>query len=66
MNDDYPGRYYRAELVKSPPPDFNKQFFEIEKILKTVTKKGKKYHLVKFLFYPPKFNQYIPDENLKN
>ena len=54
VNDPVPGYFYRAELTKSEPLNYNKDYFFIEKILKTKVVKGKKVHLVKYLFYPNK------------
>ncbi len=65
MKDDVNGSFYREQLVKSEKPDYKSEFFEIESILGTKTVKGKKFYLVKFLYYPSKFNEYIPAENLK-
>jgi hypothetical protein len=65
MGDSYPGNYYNSQLTHSPAPNFQHDFFSIEKILKKKTEKKKSFYLVKFLFYPAKFNQWIPEENLK-
>jgi hypothetical protein len=65
MKDNVEGSYYREQLVKSEKPDYKSNFFEVESILGTKKVKGKKYFLVKFLYYPSKFNQYVPSENLK-
>jgi AAA+ superfamily predicted ATPase len=65
MKDSYPGNYYEKQLTRAPTPNFKHDFFSVEKVLGQKTVKNKKYFLVKFLFYPSKFNQYIPEENLK-
>ncbi len=65
MKDPVPGFYYREQLTLAPNPDFKNDFFAVEKILKTVKRNKKKFYLVKYLFYPSKFNQFIPEENLK-
>jgi hypothetical protein len=65
MKDPVPGFFYREQLTLAPKPDYKTDFFAIEKVLKTVTKNKKKFFLVKYLFYPSKFNQFIPEENLK-
>lgn len=57
------GKFYREELTKSPPPKPSDYFF-VEKILKTRKIKGQKQFLVKFLYYPSKFNKWITEENL--
>jgi hypothetical protein len=66
LNDEVPGFYYEAQLTKAPDPNYKKDFFEVEKVLGTKTIKGKKFYLVKYLYYPPKFNQYVPEENFKH
>lgn len=53
-NDKVPGYFYKEELTKSEPLDFKKNYFMVEKILKTKYVKGVKYSLVKYLFYPNK------------
>jgi hypothetical protein len=65
MNDPVPGHFYAAQLTKAPIPNYKKDFFLVEKILGEKSVRGKKYFLVKFLFYPSKFNEYIPAENFK-
>jgi hypothetical protein len=65
LNDRYPGLYYEKQLTKCPAPNFKHDFFMVEKVLKEKMIKKKKFYLVKFLFYPSKFNQYISEENIK-
>ncbi len=65
MKDDVEGHFYRQQLTKAPAPNYKKDFFFVEKILGEKTLKGQKYYLVKFLYYPSKFNQYVLSENLK-
>ena len=65
MKDPYPGHYYKEQLTKAPKPDFKKDFFFVEKVLSEKKIKGKKYFLVKYLYYPSKYNQFVPEENLK-
>ena len=65
MKDNVPGSFYKEQLVKTEKPDYKTSFFEIEQILGSKKVKGKKYILVKFLYYPSKFNEYIPEDNLK-
>jgi len=57
------GKFYRQQLTKSPPPSESDYFF-VEKILKSRKVKGKKQFLVKYLYYPNKFNQWLPAEDL--
>ena len=64
MNDPVEGQYYREQLTKSPPPKSTDYFF-IEKILGQKTIKGEPHFLVKYLYYPNKFNQYVPQANFK-
>lgn len=65
LKDPVPGFYYREQLTQAPKPDYKKDFFAIEKVLKTVKRNKKEFVLVKYLFYPSKFNQFIPIENLR-
>lgn len=37
--------------------------YEIEHVIRSEKRKNKTWHYVKFLFYPEKFNEWIPDEN---
>ena len=53
-----PGTFYGPQLHKTSPPKKG-EFFKIEKILKTKKVKGKVLYLVKYLFYPDKFNSWI-------
>ena len=64
LKDDVPGQYYRQQLTKSPPPKAS-DYFMVEKILGQKKIKGVQHYLVKYLFYPNKFNQYIPKSNIK-
>jgi hypothetical protein len=65
MKDNVDGHFYEKQLLAAPAPDYKKDFFFVEKILGSKTVKQKKYVLVKFLYYPSKFNQYVPIENIK-
>ncbi len=65
MNDAVPGHYYKEELIKAPNIEYNEHFFEVEKILKKKIVKKKLFYYCKFMFYPNKFNQWIPSENMK-
>ena len=64
MKDKVPGHFYAEQLTKAPIPNYKEDFFLIEKILGEKQVKGKKYFLVKFLFYPSKFNEYVLAENI--
>ena len=65
MKEKIGGTYYKEQLYKTEPPDFKKNFFEIEKVISVKQFQGKKYYFVKFLYYSAKFNQFIPEENMK-
>lgn len=64
LKDPVQGHYYKEELVKCDAPNYEKDVFFIEKILHKKTVKKQTYFLVKYLFYPNKFNEWIPEENL--
>jgi len=66
MGSVLPGFYYAAQLTAAQKPDYKKDFFLVEKILKEKKVKGKKFYLVKFLYYSSKFNQWVPAENIKS
>ena len=63
MKEDLPGFFYQEQLTKTSFSSLTK-WFEVEEVLKTKTVKKKKWFLCKFLFYPSKFNQWIPEVNL--
>lgn len=65
MNDAVPGHFYKEELTVAPNVNHKKHYFEVEDILKKKLIKNKLYFYVKYMFYPKKFNQWIPAENLK-
>ena len=64
MKDNVEGQFYRQQLTKSPPPKARDYFF-VEKILGQKKIKGVNHFLVKYLYYPNKFNQYVPSTNFK-
>lgn len=64
MNDKVKGYYYKQQLTKAPNPNYQKDFFEVEKILKQKVVNNKTLVLVKYLYYPNKFNQWIPKKNI--
>lgn len=64
MKDPVPGFFYKDQLKKTLPPSGD-QFFEVESVLKTKTIKKKKWYFCKFLFYPSKFNLWVPEEDMK-
>lgn len=61
--EEIDGIFYEPELVKYDKQD---EDYEVEKILKTRTKNGKKELFVKWRSYGNEFNSWIPVENLKN
>ena len=65
MKDEKPGHYYREQLIPTEAPNFDQNYFEVEKVISEKKVRGKKYYLVKFLYYPNKFNEFIPEENMK-
>lgn len=64
MKDNLAGHFYKEQLTKTTLPK-DDHLFEVEEVLKTKTVKKKKWFLCKFLFYPSKFNLWIPQENLE-
>ena len=52
LGDEVHGFFYKEQLTKAAAPDYSKDFFLIEKILKRKTVKKKRYVFAKFLFYP--------------
>jgi len=64
MNDSVDGQFYKEQLTKAPPPKPSDYFF-VEKVLGKKKIKGVQHYLVKYLYYPNKFNQYVPVDNLK-
>ena len=64
MKDSVPGQFYKQQLTKSPAPKQSDYFF-IEKVLGKKKIKGIQHYLVKYLYYPNKFNQYVPEQNFK-
>ena len=65
MKDPYPGHFYSSQLIKAPEPIFNHDFFAVETVLHQKKVRGKTYFLVKFLYYPSKFNAYVSEDDLK-
>ncbi len=63
MGEPLHGYYYREQLVKTARPKRG-EYFAVEKILQEEIRKGKEYVLVKYLHYGPKFNRWIPKENV--
>jgi len=61
QQDPVPGKYYRQQLTKSPPPKAENYFF-VENVLKQRKVHGKTEYFVKFLYYPREnMNQFLDD-----
>lgn len=63
MDEKLPNFFYREQLVKTDKPD-NNNFFLVESVLKEKKIRGKKYFFVKFLYYPDKFNLWVPESDI--
>jgi hypothetical protein len=59
------GFYYSEQLTKTVKPDYKKDYFFVERVLREETINGKKYFEVKFLYYPNKFNLLVPAKDIK-
>ena len=59
------GFYYSQQLTKTVKPDYKKDYFFVEHVLREEIINGKKYVEVKFLYYPNKFNLLVPAEDIK-
>jgi len=62
--EELEGSFYQAELQKVDLPE--SALFTIEDELKKRSRGGKKQVLVKFRYYPPKFNEWINEEDIVN
>jgi hypothetical protein len=65
LNDKVNGFFYGAQLTKTVKPNYAKDYFFIEKIIKEKTVNGVVFLEVKFLYYSDKFNLFLPKKNLK-
>ena len=63
MDEKLPNLFYREQLTKTEKPDQN-NFFFVENILKEKKIRGQKYFFVKFLYYPEKFNLWVPESDI--
>ena len=59
MQSEVPGYFYSEELTKAPKPDYQKDYFFVEKVLKSKKIKGELFYYVKYAWYPNKFNQVL-------
>ncbi len=57
------GFFYKEQLTKTKPPD-NAKTFHVEDILAEKEINGEPYIYVKYLHYPAKFNEWIPEANM--
>ena len=64
MSSPVLGHFYSATLHLAPKIALS-EFFEVEKILKTKTVNGEKFVLVKYQWYPRKFNQWVKYSDLQ-
>lgn len=62
--DEVQGTFYEPELQNVLLT--SDTVYKIDKILKTVKSKGKTRYLVKWLFWPPKFNSWVEGSDLKS
>ena len=62
--DEVVGIWYEKELQQIFVNE-NDQLFKIENILKTRTRNKKKEHLVSWLYWPKKYDSWVPDIDLK-
>lgn len=63
-DDPVPGHFYQQQLRLAQDP--KTILFEIEDVLKTRTRKGKKESLVKYMFYPEKFSEWKTKKDIQN
>lgn len=64
MNCPLKQNFYASQLTKAPNPNFEKNLFAVEKVLETKKIRGVKYYKCRFLYYPPKFDQYIKESDM--
>jgi hypothetical protein len=65
MNDRLKGFYYEKQLTKATKPNYKKDYFFVERVLREQIIKGEKFFEVKFLYYPDKFNLLVPAKDIK-
>lgn len=64
MNDKVKQNYYAEQLTKAPNPNIEKDLFAVERVIHTKKIGGVKYLKCRFLYYPPKFDQYIKESDM--
>ena len=60
--EDSTGIYYEDEL--SPCHETDETTYKVENVLGKKTVIGKKFVLIKYKFWPEKFNEWLPPENV--
>lgn len=65
MNEKLTGFYYAKQLTKASKPNYKKDYFFVERVLREEIINGEKYFEVKFLYYPNKFNLLVPEQDIK-
>ena len=65
MDDRVDGFYYSEQLTKTVKPNYQKDYFFVEKVLREEIIRGEKYYEVKYLYYPNKFNLLVPAKDIK-
>ena len=64
QGDKFGAFFYSWQLTKTEKPDYKTAFFLVESVLGEKMKKGIKYYKVKYLYYPTKFNEWVPATNI--
>lgn len=64
MNDKIKQNFYAEQLTKAPNPNTEQNLFAVERVLHTKKIRGVKYYKCRFLYYPPKFDQYIKESDM--
>jgi hypothetical protein len=64
MGAQLDGYYYSEQLTKTQKPNYEKDYFFVERVLREETINGEKYFEVKFLYYPNKFNLLVPAKDI--
>jgi len=62
-NEDIKGSFYEAEMQRAFVAEDH--VYKIEKIMKTRTRNRTKEHLVRWMYWPPKFDTWVKDSELK-
>ena len=65
MGERLDGYYYSEQLTKAFKPNYEKDYFFVERVLREEIIRGEKYFEVKFLYYPNKFNLLVPAKDIK-